>query len=64
MNKIFNRLAVAGSALFVGAAQAAISTTDVTTAITDAGAAIAIVGAAVLVMFVGGKAFKWIRSAL
>ncbi|GAB2879446.1 hypothetical protein GCM10027046_04250 [Uliginosibacterium flavum] len=48
----------------VSASQAAVDTAAVTTAITDAGAAIAVVGAAVLVMFVGGKVFKWIRAAM
>jgi len=45
-------------------AQAAISTTEVTTSITDASAAIAVVGAAVLVLIVGIKVWKWIGRAL
>jgi hypothetical protein len=47
-----------------GAANAAISTTEVTTAITDASAAIAVIGAAVLVLIVGIKVWKWMGRAL
>lgn len=48
----------------VGAASAAIDVSGVTDAVTEAATAIGVVGAAVLVMFVGGKAFKWIKGAL
>lgn len=47
-----------------GAASAAIETTAVITALTEAGAAAAVVGSAVLVVYVGIKAFKMIRTAL
>lgn len=36
----------------------------VTTAITDAATDVATIGAAVILVFVGIKVFKWIRSAL
>ncbi|WP_293781287.1 major capsid protein [uncultured Oxalicibacterium sp.] len=70
MNKLkkhmFGTAALAGfSAIgLVQSAHAAISTTEVTTALTEAGAAAAVVGAAVLVVIVGIKAFKYIRSAM
>jgi predicted Rossmann fold nucleotide-binding protein DprA/Smf involved in DNA uptake len=49
----------------VGSAHAAaIDTTAVTGALTDAGTAVATVGAAVLVVYVGIKAYKMIKSAL
>jgi len=54
-------------ASFAGAAvsaHAAIETAAVTTALTEAGAAAGVVGAAMLVVIVGIKAFKMIRSAL
>ncbi|WP_293779250.1 major capsid protein [uncultured Oxalicibacterium sp.] len=62
-----NQAAVAGAAalgLASTGAHAAISTTEVTTALTEAGAAAAVVGAAVLVVIVGIKAFKYIRAAM
>lgn len=45
-------------------ARAATDTTAITGAITDAGTAAGVVGAAVLVMVVGIKVYKWIRTAL
>jgi len=53
--------AVAGlSAVGVSAANAAVDLTE----ITAAGADVALAGAAVLAVYVGIKAFKWIRGAL
>lgn len=48
----------------IGAAHATIDTTGVTSALTDAGTAVGVVGAAVLVVYVGIKAYKMIKSAL
>lgn len=47
-----------------GGAQAAISTTEITAALTDAGTAAGVVAAAVLVVIVGIKTYKYIRSAM
>lgn len=69
MNKI-KKIALRTGALFAGAvvlsapAHAAIETAAITAALTDAGTAAAVVGAAVLVVMVGIKAFKYIRSAM
>lgn len=52
------------AAVFAGSAHAALDTAGVTTALTDAGTAAGVVGAAVLVVIVGIKAFKYIRSAM
>lgn len=64
----FFKPAVVGGAIgalsFAGAAHAAIDTTAVTSALTDAGTAAGVVAAAVLVVIVGVKAFRYIRSAL
>lgn len=62
----FALVAAVGTAglAFAGSARAAIETTAITTALTEAGAAAAVVGAAVLVVVVGIKAFKYIRSAM
>jgi len=60
--------AVAGVAslglLTTGAQAAAISVTDVVTDISAQAAPVALIGTAVLVLFVGIKAFKWVRKAL
>lgn len=59
-------LAVGGlsAVAFAGSASAAIDTTAITSALTDAGTAAGTVGAAVLVVVVGIKAFKYIKSAM
>jgi hypothetical protein len=66
MNKTFNRiLAGAGFLAIATASQAA--AIDVAAVVTDIGAqmaSITLVGGAVLVLTVGVKAFKWVRSAL
>jgi hypothetical protein len=66
MNKTFNRiLAGAGFLAIATASQAA--AIDVAAVVTDIGAqmaSITLVGGAVLVLHVGVKAFKWVRSAL
>ncbi len=51
---------IAGSALTMGYANAAIDTA----AITAAGGDVALVGGAVFAVIVGVKVFKWIRAAL
>lgn len=48
-----------------GAAQAAaVDVTDVVADITAQAAPVGLIGVAVLVLFVGIKAFKWVRKAL
>lgn len=67
MNKFAKRVSQAGVAAVSAAAvsaHAAIDTAGVTSALTDAGTAAGVVGAAMLVVIVGIKAFKMIRSAL
>lgn len=65
MNKNAIRLALlAASGLVMSAANAAVDTAGVTSAISDSAAAVAVVGAAVLVLVVGTKVFKWIQRAL
>jgi hypothetical protein len=51
-------------ALSVPAMAAAIDVTGVVTEIGAQSVPIALIGAAVLVLFVGIKAFKWVRRAL
>jgi hypothetical protein len=65
--KMKNRLlAIVGlsAVVFAGSASAAIETTAITTALTEAGTAAGVVGAAVLVVVVGIKAYKYIKSAM
>lgn len=66
MNKTFNRaLLGAGALVLMGSANAA--AVDVAAVVTDIGAQatpIGLIGAAVLLIFVGLKAFKWVRRAL
>jgi len=66
MQKTFNRSLVAVGFLAGAAAAnaAAVDVTAVTADITAQGASIAAVGAAVLILYVGIKAFKWVRMAL
>lgn len=66
MQKTINRSLVAAGALIgtVAANAAAVDVTAVTTDIAAQAAPIAAVGAAVLVLYVGIKAFKWVRQAL
>lgn len=66
MQKTINRSLVALGALAGTAAAnaAAVDVTAVTTDIAAQAAPIAAVGAAVLVLYVGIKAFKWVRQAL
>lgn len=57
----------AGLALLGAGAIANAAAVDVTSVVTDIGAqsaSIAAVGAAVLVLYVGVKAFRWVRQAL
>jgi len=63
--KLIKKLGVAVAAGIASASSfAAIDTSSVTSATSDAAAAVAVVGAAVLTVYVGVKAFKWIRAAL
>lgn len=55
---------VATGMALLGSAHAAIDTTAVTASLTEAGTAAGLVAAAVIVVIVGIKAFKYIRSAL
>ena len=66
MQKTFNRSLVAVGSLIGAAAAnaAAVDVTNVVSDITAQGASIAAVGAAVLILYVGVKAFKWVRMAL
>lgn len=66
MQKTFNRALVAGAALAGAAAAnaAAITVTDVVADIAAQAAPVAAIGSAVLILFVGIKAFKWVRKAL
>lgn len=61
---IVKKYAAGSLALAAGASQAAIDTAAITGAIADAGTAAGTVGAAVLVMVVGIKVYKWMRTAL
>lgn len=66
MQKTFNRSLVAAGSL-IGAAAANAAAIDVTAVTTDIAAQagpVAAIGAAVLILFVGIKAFKWVRKAL
>lgn len=66
MQKTFNRSLVAVVALAGTAAAnaAAISVTEVVSDIAAQAAPVAAIGSAVLILFVGIKAFKWVRKAL
>ena len=57
-------IGTAGAAAFQPAHAAAISVTDVVADITAQAGPVAAIGAAVLILFVGIKAFKWVRKAL
>lgn len=62
---MFKKIALSAGLLTVSAASmAAIDTAAVTTALGDAGTAAGAVGAAVLVVYVGIKAFGYVKSAL
>lgn len=54
----------AGMALATSAQAAAIDVTAIVTDIAGQAAPIALIGGAVLLIFVGVKAFKWVRMAL
>ena len=68
VNTTTRRLAQAAAAgalvLASQANAAAIDVTDVVADIEAQAAPIALIGAAVLILFVGIKAFKWVRKAL
>ncbi len=63
--KIMRGLVAVVALAAAGASQAAgVDVTSVVTAIGDQAAPVAAIGGAVLVLVVGVKAFKWVRSAL
>lgn len=69
MNKMFRFVKrAAGPVVVLGAGSAAhaaaIDVTAVTTDIAAQAAPVAAIGAAVLLLFVGIKAFKWVRRAM
>ena len=57
-------IGTAGAAAFQPAQAAAIDVTAVVTDISAQAASVAAIGGAVLILFVGIKAFKWVRMAL
>jgi len=57
-------IGTAGAAAFQPAHAAAIDVAAVTTDIAAQAAPVAAIGAAVLLLYVGIKAFKWVRKAL
>ncbi|MER0217224.1 MAG: methyltransferase [Nitrosomonas sp.] len=63
-HKVHAATAVGTVLTLVGGSAFAAVPADVTTAITGAVADVAVVGAAVIVVMVGIKVFKWMRSAL
>lgn len=64
MKKTFLLRGAAGAVIAgaAGAANAAIDTTAVTTALTDAGAALAVVGAAYVAMRYGAAVWRWLTK--
>lgn len=62
--KIAGVAAVASLGLMTTGAQAAIDVTDVVAEVSGSAAPVALIGTAVLLLFVGIKAFKWVRRAL
>lgn len=68
MNVNSRRLAqVAAAGALAASAQANAAAIDVAAVVTDIeaqAAPVALIGAAVLILFVGIKAFKWVRKAL
>ena len=57
-------IGIAGASALRPAHAAAINVTDVVADIAAQAAPVAAIGAAVLILFVGIKAFKWVRKAL
>lgn len=53
-----------GASVSAGIASAAVDTTAITTGIADVGTAVAAIGSAVVLVFLGVKTFKWVRSSL
>jgi len=66
MNHSISRGLVAAGVLAIagGAQAAAVDVTTITADIAAQAAPVASIGAAVLLLFVGIKAFKWVRRAL
>lgn len=60
-------IALLGAPLVLAAGSASAAAIDVADVVTDIGAQaapVALIGTAVLILFVGIKAFKWVRRAL
>lgn len=60
-------IALLGAPLALAAGSASAAAIDVADVVTDIGAQaapVALIGTAVLILFVGIKAFKWVRRAL
>jgi hypothetical protein len=60
-------VALLGAPLVLAAGSASAAAIDVADVVTDIGAQaapVALIGTAVLILFVGIKAFKWVRRAL
>lgn len=60
-------IALLGASLALAAGSASAAAIDVADVVTDIGAQaapVALIGTAVLILFVGIKAFKWVRRAL
>lgn len=64
--RFIRKYGAAGVALLAAGASraAAIDVSDITTDIAAQATPVAAIGAAVLLLFVGIKAFKWVRKAL
>lgn len=68
--KTLNRTAFSAAAavtLAIASAQASAAAVDVTAVVTDIGAQlvpVGLIGSAVLLVFLGVKAFKWVRAAM
>lgn len=59
-----NAIVLASMATVAGSASAAVETGPIVAELTAAGTAAAVVGAAVLIVIIGIKAFKYVRSAM
>ena len=62
--KVAAGVAAGGMALAANATSSAVDVTSVVTSIGDQATSVAAIGGAVLLLFVGIKAFKWVRRAL
>lgn len=60
----FAAVGALAAGMFAASANAAIDVTTVTSGITDATTAVGTIGAAVVLVVLGIKAYKWVRSSL